>query len=229
MPLELQRLMASASSLELGERTLDFSAPFASASGSEHPDSPWRLFPRQLILGTGPDGERYIADLSRPDRPDMPILGIWPSPPVVILVARNLAEFLTDIARTLPVQSDGSQRSFDPFQRSTRRCSALFRLMDADPHLHSRRVTQKRCDPVMATFAEPLPPGTRFCDLRDMKPGMGFAWAHRHRFNAFHRHPTELVFAPTLERWHWRPMQLLFNRSSKQERLRAAALFENRL
>jgi len=225
LPAEVGELLALTAGLQFGEHALDFAASYHVTETPPPPDSPWRLFHKRLDLGTGPDGARYIVDLARSGQPGAPVFGMWPDPPVIKLLAPSLAEFLANVARTMPAQGDGSEWDFAPlgggYKSRNRRGAGQF--VHA-PALWGQRLRQL-ADPVLTAYLQHLPAGTRLLDLRSLTPGAGFEWAGRWQVAEFHRHPSELIFGLTLRRRWWRPTAILFGRPSARERRRWRAAF----
>ena len=225
LPAELAELLAVTAGLHFGPHALDFAASFHITEMPPLAHSPWRLFPKRLDLGTGADGGRYIVDLARPHLPTAPVFGLWPNPPVIKLLATSLAEFLANVARTMPAKGEGSEWDFAPLGGGYKSQSASRRqLGDVAPVLFGWRLRQL-ADPVLSAYAANLPRRTGIVDLRSMACST-IEWAGRWRVSEFHRHPSEPIFGMTIARQWWRPTAWLLGRPSGRERRRWLAAFK---
>ena len=227
LPAEVTELLSVTAGLRFGEHALNFAANIHVTEAPPPPDSPWRLFPRRLDLGTASDGGRYIVDLSRPQVSYAPVFELRSEPPIITMVASSLAGFLVDVARAMPVQGNGFEWDFDPFGSGYKSKSAATRSSAAPALAKFGKQLRRAADPILTAYAANLPSRTGIIDLRTATPGRTFDWASKWRVDVFYRHPSELIFGLTVSSRRWRPISLLLGRPSARERRRRQAAFRS--
>lgn len=226
LPDEVTELMSASGGLEFDSRVIGFSGPIHFSAELAPANSPWRLFPRYLELARPSKSLCVLADLGNRQQPEAPVFGLWGSPPVVMLLAPNLAGYLTLVARMLPVKSDGSDWDVDPLQPSPQVIAGVQRLTIADGVGPVTQSGSPKTEPLLAAYASQFAPGTLFADLRALAPGSGFAWGGRREIGMFHRHPSELIMAMSPAEWSWNLRRSLIGGTSSKERQRCLKLFE---
>ena len=226
LPEEITELMSAAGGLEFGPHIMGFSGPFRPGAEPPAANSPWRLFPRHLEIARPIKTLCVLADLGNRQRPEAPVFGLWGSPPVVMLLAPSLAGYLTVIARSMPVMSDGSDWDLDPLAPNAQLLAAAEKLTVLDSVVAIGPKSSQQQDPQLAAYASQFAPGTLFADLRALNPGSGFAWGGRRDISTFHRHPSEMIMAMSPADWSWSLRRVLIGGISGKERQRCLKLFE---
>ena len=226
LPDEVTDLMSASGGLEFGSHVMGFSGPVHFGTEPPAANSPWRLFPRHLVIARPTPSLCVLADMGNRQQPGTPVFGLWGSPPVVMLLAPSLAGYLTLVARMLPVKSDGSDWDLDPLQPSAQVMTGVHKLMATDGVGPVTASTPSIAEPLLAAYASQFAPGTLFADLRALSPGSGFAWGGRRQIDLFHRHPSELIMAMSPAEWSWSLRRALTGGISSKERKRCLKLFE---
>jgi hypothetical protein len=187
LPSEIRELVLSAAGFSFGEFTVRFIG--------DYPFELKELFSGGIPIATDGTGNFWVVDVG--------VNGTWRSvffvahdPPVVLLQARDLGEFVTQV--------------FELPHRGLPSTTAIAQVWNDKPYTMTRAQALMSPDTAVRTFALQLDDRFVIVDLRSGEEGSGFVWGGSGPNTQIHRAGEDLVFA--IEQKKGGVMSRLFSR-----------------
>jgi hypothetical protein len=228
LPLEVADLLSVTTGFQFGSFSFKIVDSLSVRSEPLPADSPWRLFPRHLIIGSPVPAFTLIADLGMASPATAPVFAVSVRPAIITVAALSLTELLGTMARALPAKPRDGEWDYDPLARLAQLPETGRDLFRPARWLRSGPGRQGHSDKVITAYADAMPQRTRIADLRTPAIGATIVWGGKRRAELFHRHPSERIFAVTECRWHRGPLQVLLGMTPAAERQRCARLYSAR-
>jgi len=137
---------------------------FAGYAGFEFTEA----FPRSVALVPDRFGNYWIVDINSETGAWGAVFFVCHDPPVVVVQAHDLAEFILQISDFAATEIESALRSIQQ--------DAVDKIWKYDPWLITRDEADKGSDPLLSNFARKLPKDFRVVDLRSLEIGSGFSW-----------------------------------------------------
>jgi hypothetical protein len=192
--IDLDRATAFSAAFRLGSAHIDLTTVQSQIAGPS--ELPRDLFPARLELVDEPGRLVILVDLCQARLAQCPVYALLAQPPIVVQLARCLAEWLAMLGRSIPVDRENRSDRWGPFSWSGKRLRAFD---------HAARLTATRSrdealvsqDWALSAWAAAFDGTTTFTDFRKADTGNAFHWSLRPPISTFQRHRHFPLFAMT--------------------------------
>lgn len=176
-PTHIRALVESAAGFSVDDFRVDFTGDFLFEFEA--------ALPFGLPIATDGAGNFWVVDIG-PDCAWGPVLFVSHDPPVVVVQARDVTDFI-------------AQACADP-DPADRVAAWVSEVWNRNPYVVPSGQAGVSDDPVLRAFAEEVGPDSVIADLRDLTPGKGFTWGLAGPNTRVRRAVHHLVFATTRKR-----------------------------